>query len=69
MTWAQGSLTASGDLAWIAALPLEYRLVLTDGTRVLCVHASPGQDDGLGIRPVIKKFRQQNQTTPWQYRG
>ncbi len=40
MVWAQGALTASGDLAWIAALPLEYRTVLPDGTRVLCVHAS-----------------------------
>jgi len=53
MTWAQGALTASGDLAWIAALPLEYRTVLPDGTRVLCVHAAPGQDDGPGIRPVM----------------
>lgn len=53
MTWTQGALTASGDLAWIAALPLEYRTVLPDGTRVLCVHAAPGQDDGLGIRPVM----------------
>ncbi len=53
MVWAQGALTASGDLAWIAALPLEYRTVLPDGTRVLCVHASPGQDDGLGVRPVM----------------
>ena len=53
MTWAQGALTASGDLAWIAALPLEYRTQLPDGTRVLCVHAAPGQDDGPGIRPVM----------------
>ncbi|MEZ4618772.1 MAG: metallophosphoesterase family protein [Caldilineaceae bacterium] len=53
MTWAQGALTASGDLAWIAALPLEYRTVLPDGTRVLCVHAAPGTDDGDGIRPTM----------------
>ncbi|MEZ4867286.1 MAG: metallophosphoesterase family protein [Caldilineaceae bacterium] len=53
MVWTQGALTASGDLAWVAALPLDYRTVLPDGTRVLCVHASPGQDDGEGIRPVM----------------
>lgn len=53
MVWAQGALAASGDLAWVANLPLEYRTDLPDGTRVLCVHASPGQDDGPGIRPVM----------------
>lgn len=53
MVWAQGALTASGDLAWVANLPLAYRTVLPDGTRVLCVHAAPGQDDGDGIRPVM----------------
>jgi len=53
MVWTQGALTASGDLDWIANLPLEYRTVLPDGTRVLCVHAAPGQDDGDGIRPVM----------------
>ncbi len=53
MVWTQGALTASGDLAWVVNLPLEYRTVLPDGTRVLCVHAAPGQDDGDGIRPVM----------------
>jgi len=53
MVWTQGALTASGDLAWVANLPLEYRTVLPDGKRVLCVHAAPGQDDGDGIRPVM----------------
>ncbi len=53
MVWTQGALTASGDLAWIANLPLEYRTILPDGTRVLCVHVAPGQDDGDGIRPVM----------------
>lgn len=38
-------------LDWVKALPLEERLVLPDGTRVLCVHASPGEDDGTGITP------------------
>lgn len=53
MVWAQGALTASGDLAWLANLPLEYRTTLPDGTQVLCVHAAPGQDDGDGIRPIM----------------
>lgn len=53
MVWAQGALTASGDLEWIAKLPLEFRTVLPDGTRILCVHAAPGQDDGDGISPVM----------------
>lgn len=53
MIWAQGALAASDDLDWIATLPLEYRTVLPDGTRVLCVHAAPGTDDGDGIRPTM----------------
>lgn len=53
MVWTQGALAASGDLAWVAALPLEYRMILPNGTRVLCVHAAPGADDGLGIRPTM----------------
>ena len=53
MVWTQGALTGSGDLAWIANLPLEYRTVLPDGTHVLCVHAAPGEDDGFGIRPTM----------------
>lgn len=53
MVWAQGALSAGGYLAQVAALPLEYRHRLEDGTRVLCVHAAPGQDDGEGIRPIM----------------
>src|SRR5205807_9346955 len=33
--------------------PLEVRLTLPDGTRVLGVHAAPGLDDGPGITPVL----------------
>jgi diadenosine tetraphosphatase ApaH/serine/threonine PP2A family protein phosphatase len=32
-------------------LPLEVRLTLPDGTRLLGVHASPGRDDGPGLHP------------------
>ena len=48
--WTRGVLTAGGWLDWLDAHPLEVRLTLPDGTRVLGVHASPGRDDGLGLR-------------------
>lgn len=49
-SWTLGAVTATGWLPWLAALPLEQRLVLPDGTRLLGVHASPGCDDGAGIK-------------------
>ncbi|GHO97476.1 hypothetical protein KSF_075240 [Reticulibacter mediterranei] len=51
IAWTQGVLVASGTLKWFAQLPLEQRLILPDGTRLLGVHASPGMDDGPGIHP------------------
>lgn len=51
--WTQGALTATGWLDWLAALPLEQRLTLPDGTRLLGVHAAPGTDDGPGIHPGL----------------
>jgi predicted phosphodiesterase len=50
--WAQGYLTAGGWLDWLAALPVEHRRTLPDGTRLLGVHASPGRDDGPGLGPT-----------------
>ena len=50
-SWTRGTLSAGGWLDWLAALPLELRLDLDDGTRLLGVHASPGRDDGPGIAP------------------
>jgi predicted phosphodiesterase len=47
--WTAGALTSGGWLPWLAALPLEMRVSLPDGTRVLAVHAAPGTDDGDGI--------------------
>ena len=47
--WTRGYLTASGWFEWLAHLPVEQRLRLPDGTRLLAVHASPGRDDGHGI--------------------
>jgi predicted phosphodiesterase len=51
--WTQGVLTGGGWLERLAALPLEVRLTLPDGTRVLGVHAAPGRDDGPGVRPGL----------------
>ncbi|HLZ58547.1 MAG TPA: metallophosphoesterase family protein [Ktedonosporobacter sp.] len=51
MGWTQGMVTAAGKLQWLKDLPLEQRLTLPDGTRLLGVHAAPGTDDGDGIHP------------------
>ncbi|MFN4293450.1 MAG: metallophosphoesterase family protein [Thermoflexales bacterium] len=53
LCWTQGALAASGWLNWMATLPLEQRLALPNGARVLLVHAAPGTDDGAGIRPTM----------------
>ena len=57
-TWTQGAVTAAGRFDWLAALPLEQRLMLPDGTRLLGVHASPGQDDGSGFHPGLSQEQQ-----------
>jgi predicted phosphodiesterase len=49
--WTRGYLSATGWLGWLENLPLEQRVTLPDGTRLLGVHASPGRDDGTGIQP------------------
>jgi predicted phosphodiesterase len=49
--WTRGYLSAEGWLDWLTNVPLEVRMTLPDGTRVLGVHASPGRDDGPGIGP------------------
>jgi len=51
--WTRGAITAVGALDWLAAIPLEQRVTLPDGTRVLIVHAAPGHDDGPGINPQL----------------
>jgi predicted phosphodiesterase len=48
--WTRGRLPPD-DLAWLAALPVEARPGVPDGSRVLLVHASPGRDDGPGLDP------------------
>jgi predicted phosphodiesterase len=47
--WTRGCLVGAGHVEWLAGLPLEHRVTLPDGTRVLLVHASPGRDDGPGL--------------------
>jgi predicted phosphodiesterase len=49
-SWTRGYMSAAGWLDWLMNLPLEVRMTLPDGTRVLGVHASPGRDDGPGIQ-------------------
>jgi predicted phosphodiesterase len=50
--WTHGRLSQDDPawIDWLAALPLELRTTLPDGTRLLGVHASPGQDDGHGVQ-------------------
>lgn len=52
-TWTHGAVAAAGRMEWLAALPLDQRLVLPDGSRLLGVHASPGTADGVGMRPTM----------------
>lgn len=51
MAWTQGAVMATGWLPFFDALPIEQRLTLPDGTRLLGVHAAPGKDGGDGLRP------------------
>ncbi len=53
--WTQGAVSATGWSAWLAELPLEHRLVLPDGTRLMGVHAAPGCDDGRGVSPTMSQ--------------
>ena len=47
--WTRDGLQAAELFGWITGLPLEARVTLPDGTRVLLVHAAPGTDEGNGI--------------------
>jgi len=53
LAWTQGQIRASGWWDWLEQLPLELRLTLPDGTRMLGAHAAPGEDDGPGIIPLL----------------
>jgi predicted phosphodiesterase len=43
--WTQGAITNAGWFEWLSDLPLELRMLLPDGTRLLGVHASPDSDE------------------------
>ncbi|MGH9198845.1 MAG: metallophosphoesterase family protein [Acidimicrobiia bacterium] len=51
--WTHGYLSATGWIDWLKGLPLEQRIALPDGTRLLGVHAAPGRDDGADITPEL----------------
>ena len=51
MAWTQGALAVTGWIAFLDELPLEQRITLPNGTRLLGVHGSPGNDGGHGLRP------------------
>ncbi len=51
--WTRGVLCQAGLLDVLVSLPSELSLPLPGGTRMLGVHASPGADDGPGIRPGL----------------
>ncbi|MEM7030480.1 MAG: metallophosphoesterase family protein [Chloroflexota bacterium] len=53
--WTQGAINQGGWFDWLSALPLEMSFMLPDGTKVLGVHASPGQDDGQGVKISMRK--------------
>lgn len=54
-TWTEGAVSAAGWFEWLSELPVEKRFELPDGTRALCVHASPGKEDGSGFRPKMSE--------------
>lgn len=58
--WTQGAIAHFDErdadplywMHWLESLPMELRLTLPDGNRVLLVHARPGYDDGVeGLYP------------------
>ncbi len=51
IAWTLGALSTGGWLDVLDAMPLEQRLTLPDGTRLLGVHGAPGDDGGPGLRP------------------
>lgn len=60
MSWTEGAVSTAGWMDFLDALPLEQRLTLPDGTRLLGVHASPGRFDGKGLRPDYPTIEMQD---------
>lgn len=51
--WTRGYLIGAGWDNWLRDLPMERRMKLPDGTRILLTHAAPGTDDGMGLNPTL----------------
>jgi diadenosine tetraphosphatase ApaH/serine/threonine PP2A family protein phosphatase len=51
--WTTGYLAGRGWLDWLAALPLEQRITLPDGTRVLLTHSTLQTDEAHGLNPSL----------------
>lgn len=49
LSWTLGAVMFTGWLPFLAQIPLEARVDLPDGSKVLLVHASPGTDAGNGV--------------------
>ena len=67
LAWTRGFVTATGWFDWLAQLPLEIRTGAPNGTRILAVHASPGQDDGEGVHPGRSNAEPTEQNLPTGY--
>ncbi|HLV34309.1 MAG TPA: metallophosphoesterase family protein [Spirillospora sp.] len=57
LSWVVGAVANQNWLTWVANLPLEQRLRLPDGTKMLMVHASPGHDSGDALYPGLSDAR------------
>lgn len=53
--WTQGYVEGRGWLNWLRKMPLEQRLTLPDGTRVLLVHIAPNCLDGHGLHNGVSE--------------
>lgn len=51
LAWTRDAVAAAGHERWLSTRPVEERVILPNGPRVLLAHASPGRDDGAGAHP------------------
>lgn len=55
LAWTKGAVTAAGWLPFLDDLCVEHHTILPDNTRLLGVHAYPGNDDGGGFYPTMNQ--------------
>lgn len=65
--WSTGAVGSTGWIPWLQSPPLDFHALLPDGTKVLAVHASPGEDDGLGINPNTSESELKDLTLSTDY--